>query len=949
MSVHVILAIVMLLSHLMPWSVPAQAPASEDLTLWPLNGPSIPVIRVAQDPSRPERLWAIVATHTSRRVTALYRSEDRGLTWQPAGNDLGWLELTSLAVDDQGNLWVGTTAGLYRRRADAREFQRIPLDAELEPRRDGSSSLWQGLNVVDILAPTQTGGALFVVAVEQGKYPRSFLFRSDDGGQTFVRALVREYDVGPGGGLGRLWRDPEDPNRLYASTRGGVLVSDDGGQRWIPGGLDPSLALGFTILLPRRSADGGLLAFRAIQDDRGVHVAMARSEDGGRSWAESTIEGMAGVIPVDGGSLPDGRLLLATSQGLYEGTSDGQRWTRSGPASGELGVYQVLVDGPSTGRAYLATPLGLYRWPDGALLKGTGRRSLPPNGRVARVYTWPGRPQMLLGATARLFVDRDVAFPSIVFSEDGGARWQPAVGAPQVAVTGFAADPRRPDRVYAATSRGLCRSDTAGRSWAGCWLEDTRVEGVVVGMDGAIYIATGGRGVLMSSDGGETWAVLGLDGLNAAGMLWRSDGLYVIVRGRQAGLYRTSDGGRTWSLLPAPKEGMEIVRLVGDDSVLLAALADGSLWISVAGGLTWEEASALPKGSSIQALWVDPRTRGRWLVAFDGGGLWMTSDGGQTWRLTSATLGDNVVLSLAADFRTSEDVIASTKMAGVWATFAEATPSPEPSAVDARIEILWPHGWASVDQATRANLTARVFYPDSLEPVPCRYDRSVEVWEAKDSQPAARIGVARPRTGAAGWTALWDLNDVDVSYAQRPEAKLYYLLRVPGVATRSTVWAHAADARTYYPLPAWPDSVAAELPVRQIDARILIVWPHDRQGRQASVQQAELANIRVALYHPGTLQSVPGRPELKVRLYGALDNGVGRLLGQGQLRVVADRGIPVWDFDNIDVSAARDGRSRWAFWVEVEGYETRSNVWIHGVDARTFLPQADEPIVGCRP
>ena len=48
-----------------------------------------------------------------------------------------------------------------------------------------------------------------------------------------------------------------------------------------------------------------------------------------------------------------------------------------------------------------------------------------------------------------------------------------------------------------------------------------------------------------------------------------------------------------------------------------------------------------------------------------------------------------------------------------------------------------------------------------------------------------------------------------------------------------------------------------------------------------------------------------------------------------------------WDFNDVDVSAARDPLNRLYFWVEVEGVPTYSNVWAHGADARTIFPQPD--------
>ena len=48
-----------------------------------------------------------------------------------------------------------------------------------------------------------------------------------------------------------------------------------------------------------------------------------------------------------------------------------------------------------------------------------------------------------------------------------------------------------------------------------------------------------------------------------------------------------------------------------------------------------------------------------------------------------------------------------------------------------------------------------------------------------------------------------------------------------------------------------------------------------------------------------------------------------------------------WDFNDVDISAARDPLNRIYFWVSVDGVPTDSNVWAHGADARTIFPQPD--------
>jgi hypothetical protein len=49
----------------------------------------------------------------------------------------------------------------------------------------------------------------------------------------------------------------------------------------------------------------------------------------------------------------------------------------------------------------------------------------------------------------------------------------------------------------------------------------------------------------------------------------------------------------------------------------------------------------------------------------------------------------------------------------------------------------------------------------------------------------------------------------------------------------------------------------------------------------------------------------------------------------------------------VDVAAARDPQNKLYFVVNVDGVQTRPNVWVHGVDARTYFPQMDVPTSPC--
>jgi hypothetical protein len=86
-----------------------------------------------------------------------------------------------------------------------------------------------------------------------------------------------------------------------------------------------------------------------------------------------------------------------------------------------------------------------------------------------------------------------------------------------------------------------------------------------------------------------------------------------------------------------------------------------------------------------------------------------------------------------------------------------------------------------------------------------------------------------------------------------------------------------------------------------------------------------------------------------VRLLRAQNNGVLEEVAVGERRLAEAGGVsyPVWDFNDVDVSAARDPQNKLYFMVSVDGLQTLPNVWVHGVDARTYFPEMDVPTNPC--
>jgi YVTN family beta-propeller protein len=304
---------------------------------------------------------------------------------------------------------------------------------------------------------------------------------------------------------------------------------------------------------------------------------------------------------------------------------------------------------------------------------------------------------------------------------------------------------------------------------------------------------------------------------------------------------------------------------------------------------------------------------------------------------------------------------ATTTPTATWTPTATPAPTDDIGAfvfvdqVRAKIEIVWPHGGVSVREATRANITAYLFNgSEGNDPPPCAWEPVVRLWGALNSEPARPIAVGQKRfmTVSGRTFPVWDFNDVDVSAARDPANKLSFFVVVDETPTQRNIWTHAADARTIFPQQDVPVGTIARPPT-SVDARIEIVWPHDN----LPADRATRANVTVYLFDTGTKRALPVNLRLpgtdvawtpNVWLHWSLNTDVDG--GQpaailGTPRTVTAGGVQflAWDFNDVDILAARDPQNKIYFWVSVEDVPTAPTIWAHGVDARTIFPQADVP------
>ena len=127
------------------------------------------------------------------------------------------------------------------------------------------------------------------------------------------------------------------------------------------------------------------------------------------------------------------------------------------------------------------------------------------------------------------------------------------------------------------------------------------------------------------------------------------------------------------------------------------------------------------------------------------------------------------------------------------------------------------------------------------------------------------------------------------------------------------------------------------------------MWPHGG----APVSEANLANITAYLFEDANLNPIACNATPTVRLWMAKNSEPATfvMLGAKRLTTVSGRTFPVWDFNDVDVSAARDPANTLHFFVTLDEQAVVHNVWSHGSNplTRPAAPLAPSGVAAGRP
>lgn len=504
-------------------------------------------------------------------------------------------------------------------------------------------------------------------------------YRSSDAGQTWVK-VTSSLDAGT---FTDVAVDPQNAATVFiVSGDGSVWRSADGGVTW-------------TLLT---STGGGRIAGDALaiapSDPQTVYVvgsSMWRSGDGGTTWTEMAPVTQAASVSVD--PADSDTVLVGGMVGVFRSTNGGASWAQVETVPG-YDVVSTLQRNPAAPNTLWAGTLasGLFRSDDGGSTWHPDNTGLPANQevrgvavsntgpitamthlgvfrRAATATTWTASSTGITGSQVNALAvaptDDAILYAGLegqgaFRSTDNGASWTYA-GLTGQNVNSLAVSPTSASTIWAATSRGVQRSDNGGVTWVAqlTFYNDTPTAVAVAPSSAStVYVTTDQSGVYRSTDGGSTWHQLTLPAdVNAFSVLIDPTHPSTLWVGtRFAGIARSTDAGATWTSAQAQGSGYDAIALTLDPrnpTRLFAAIqadSGGGVYISSDSGQTWKRSTGGTPPDSAAAVVADPSTAGRVYAGSDDDpdspGVYVSNDDGVTWQDISSGLTTRVARSL---------------------------------------------------------------------------------------------------------------------------------------------------------------------------------------------------------------------------------------------------------------------------------------------------------------
>lgn len=836
---------------------------------------------VAIDPSRPETVWVGTGEAVSGRHVAwgdgVYRSLDGGATWQAMGLEASE-HIAHILIDprDGDTVYVAAEGPLWSSGGERGLFRTTDRGATWEP----ALVIDDDTGITSAAFAPDNPDTIYAAAYQRRRSVRAFvgggpgsgIHVSTNRGHTWERVTAGL----PSGDLGKIGLavTPAAPEIVYATVEApdpdvrGFYRSTTRGRSWerrngyLSGGTGPHYYQ--EIFASPVDAD------TVYQVDVFVHI----TRDGGATFQNLEEHGPAKhsdnhVVWID----PDQprHLLVGTDAGLYESFDDGTSWRHFSnlPVSQ---FYRVAVDHslPFTNVLGGAQDLGTIYGPirtdhlDGVRnqdwsvpLGADGyQAAFDPDDHDIAYLEWQGGNVMRLHRPTRELTDiRPLPAPG-----DPPERWNWD--------TPIVVSPHRPGRLYVASQR-VWRSDDRGDSWTPIspdltsganryelptggrvWSVDALYDHLAMSEyatitdvsespveEGLLYVGTDDGRLHVSEDGGATWrAAAPPAGLPADAFIndveacrHRADAVFLVADDHKSGdytpyLYESVDRGRSWTSirgdLPDNTIGWSIEQDHRQPNLLFLG-AERGVHVSLDRGGSWHRLGG-DRMPTIAVRDLAVQRRDDDLVAGSfGRGLFALDDYGPLRTLADACSDVEADTSL-----TEGAVLFPIRPAWRYVPFEPMQAKGQPT--------LGATAWRAPNPDFGATFTYHVAddLADELRPAAIRRRATETATQtATDGDTAPSGDVAFP-----GWDALWEEHVEDAP-------RLALVVRdAAGRAVRSIPAEIAAGLHR----TAWDLRLPAPEPVRLTDPGFQPPWAAEPRGPLAPAGRYTVELVRVA-------------------------------------------------------------------------------------------------------